>query len=271
MACALNIVTAYLWNSRTATTAARYQWNYGQVLRINGVDLPHSFQAHFSNTPIVGTAKTFIGTDGQVGIPDEYLTTGKPVYVWIFLHHAETDGETMYSVTIPVIPRPQPVDEEPTPVQQSEINQLIDALNSGVEKAETAAEAAEGSATASQASADESAGSATAAAQSASEAQTAAQSAIVAADMAGESSYNAALSAERAAASATAAAGSAADAADSADDAAESADKAEQAAGQAGYMFFHIDERGHLIYQRTPNVNVDFYLQDGHLFVEAIA
>lgn len=260
----MNVVTAYLGNNRATTTAGRYQWDYGQVLRIEGINLPYSFQTHFSNQPRVGTAKTFIGTDGAVEIPDEYLITGKTIYAWIFLHDSETDGETVYTITIPVIPRPQPVDEEPTPVQQSEINQLINALNNGVERAETAADSAEASATASQASAEESAGSATTAAQKAEEAAT--------------SAGNAAQSAQAAAASETAAGQSASAAAESeaaaqasADDAAESADRAEQAAGQSGYMFFYIDERGHLIYQRTPNVNVDFYLQDGHLFVGAIA
>lgn len=264
MSCAMNVVTAYLGNNRATTTAGRYQWDYGQVLRIEGINLPYSFQTHFSNQPRVGTAKTFIGTDRAVEIPDEYLITGKTIYAWIFLHDSETDGETVYTITIPVIPRPQPVDEEPTPVQQSEINQLINVLNNGVERAETAADNAEASATASQASAEESAGSATTAAQKAEEAAT--------------SAGNAAQSAQAAAASETAACQSASAAAESeaaaqasADDAAESADRAEQAAGQSGYMFFYIDERGHLIYQRTPNVNVDFYLQDGHLFVGAIA
>ena len=56
-----------------------------------------------------------------------------------------------------------------------------------------------------------------------------------------------------------------------ADRAEQEADKAEQAAANAGYMFFHIDEDGHLIYERTPNTQVDFYLNNGHLFVEAVA
>lgn len=56
-----------------------------------------------------------------------------------------------------------------------------------------------------------------------------------------------------------------------ADRAEEAAEKAEQAAASAGYMFFYIDDSGHLIYQRTSNTEVDFYLQNGHLFVEAAA
>ena len=55
------------------------------------------------------------------------------------------------------------------------------------------------------------------------------------------------------------------------DAAEEAAERAEQAAANAGYMFFYIDERGHLIYQRTSNTQVDFYLENGHLYVEAIA
>ena len=262
MSCAINVVSAYLGNSRTATTAARYQWNYGQVLRINGIDLPHSFQVHFSNTPKVGTATTSIGTDGEVVIPDAYLTTGKTVYAWIFLHDTETDGETMYAITIPVIPRPQPTDEEPTPVQQSEINQLIDALNSGVDKAETAADSAEAARTAAETAEGESAASATTAAQKASEA-------AISAGNAEHSAQAAAGSASNASQSATDAAASASDAAQSATEAETSADRAEQAAGQSGYMFFYIDENGHLIYQRTDNVDVDFYLSDGHLYVRA--
>lgn len=51
----------------------------------------------------------------------------------------------------------------------------------------------------------------------------------------------------------------------------DSADRAEQAAQNAGYMFFDIDENGDLIYERTTNVDVDFVIEDGDLYVEAIA
>lgn len=53
------------------------------------------------------------------------------------------------------------------------------------------------------------------------------------------------------------------------DEADDAADRAEQAAAQAGYVFVEIDENGHLILTRTENTNVDFYLSNGHLFVEA--
>ena len=47
------------------------------------------------------------------------------------------------------------------------------------------------------------------------------------------------------------------------------ADRAEQAAADAGYMEFHIDEDGHLIYEHTSNVDdIDFELINGHLILE---
>ena len=52
-------------------------------------------------------------------------------------------------------------------------------------------------------------------------------------------------------------------------EASASADKAEQAASDAGYMEFHIDDNGHLIYERTSNVDqIDFELVNGHLILE---
>lgn len=76
-------------------------------------------------------------------------------------------------------------------------------------------------------------------------------------------------SAEEAAGSAAGAKEDAAAAKESAEAAEQSADRAEQSAAQAGYMFFYIDENGDLIYQRTSNTEVDFYLDDGDLYARA--
>lgn len=72
-------------------------------------------------------------------------------------------------------------------------------------------------------------------------------------------------------ADAVAAANSADEAEQFADEAESWADAAEQSASQAGYMFFSIDANGHLILERTTNTEVDFYLDNGHLFVEVNA
>lgn len=135
-----NVIVAAFGGARFTRTVGCYQWNYGQVLRFEGLDLPSTFTVHFSNTNEAGTAKGATGRDNEVVIPDQYLTTGQNVYAWIFLHAGTDDGETVYSITIPVKKRPKPVDEEPTPVQKSQIETAIAALNAGVEAAQDAAE-----------------------------------------------------------------------------------------------------------------------------------
>ena len=135
-----NIVTAVFGGSRVVRTRALYQWDYGQVLQFSGLDLPDAYTVHFSNVGVGGTAKTMVGNADGVTIPDEYLTTGQTVYAWVYLHAGEDDGETVYSVIIPVVARPKPVEDEPTPVQQGVIDQAIAALNAGVQAAQEAAE-----------------------------------------------------------------------------------------------------------------------------------
>lgn len=136
-----NIVKASFVFGKTATTRSLRQWDYGQVLQFEGIDLPAAYTVHFANQPMSGTAKTQIGGPDGVVILDEYLTTGLPVYAWVFLHAGADDGETVYSVTIPVTKRPKPVEDEPTPVQQGAIDTAIAALNEGVETVQGIAEA----------------------------------------------------------------------------------------------------------------------------------
>lgn len=135
-----NIVTAAFGGLRTAKTRPLWQWDYGQVLQFAGLALPPTYTVHFANEQYASTAKTMVGSADGVDIPDEYLTTGLPVYAWVFLHTGADDGETVYMVTIPVNARPQPTEDEPTPVQQGVIDQAIAALNEGVETVEGIAE-----------------------------------------------------------------------------------------------------------------------------------
>lgn len=138
----------------TASTAA-WQYDYGQILKINGLQLPEVYEVHFSNTPEKGVSKTALGNADGVEIPDEYFLSGEPVYAFIYLHDTASDGETEYRIEIPVKPRPRPTHEEPTPVQRGEIEQLIAALNTATEEAEQSAEEAKTSAESAAESAEE--------------------------------------------------------------------------------------------------------------------
>lgn len=52
------------------------------------------------------------------------------------------------------------------------------------------------------------------------------------------------------------------------DTAIDAADRAEQGAANAGFVTFEIDASGHLIYTRMDIVDIDFEIENGHLFVE---
>ena len=101
-----------------------YQYDYGQILKLTGIDLPAVYEVHFSNGER-GTSTTGIGTTDGVEIPDQYLLNAGKLYVWLYTHTTEDDGETELGFWIPIIPRAQPTHEEPTPVQQTEIERLI--------------------------------------------------------------------------------------------------------------------------------------------------
>ena len=129
----LNILTAtFKPGARVCTPDKKgVQYDYGQVLRIAGLDLPEAFEVHFANTGDTTTI-TQIAQNGIVEIPDQFFRSSKQINAYIFLHDGETDGETEHKITIGVLPRPAISDEEPTPEEQSAITQAIAALQSAV-------------------------------------------------------------------------------------------------------------------------------------------
>lgn len=134
-----NEIAIYLQKGRSSVTGSLYQYDYGQRLIIKGVALPETYEVHFSND-LLGSSKTVLGDSTGVAIPDEYLTSGDNIHVWVYLHDGNADGETEYHGIINVIQRAKPTDQEPTPVQQDVITQTIAALNTGVSTVESIAE-----------------------------------------------------------------------------------------------------------------------------------
>jgi hypothetical protein len=128
-----NIAYAVFGNCNKAVTNALWQYDYGQVLQISGVELPETFEVHLCNRGNNATI-TQIGQNYQVSIPDEFLTNPTWIDAYIFLHSGLDDGETVYSISIPVSVRPMPTDDEPTPEEQSAITQAIAALNAAVQE-----------------------------------------------------------------------------------------------------------------------------------------
>ena len=121
------------------------QWNYGEVLRIQGLNLPKVVEIHFSLEKTAGQAIPRIGTtkDGvtDVVIPDSLLENEGElqdyfVYVWIYLTDA-TSGRTEHSLSIKVKARSKPEipggDDNADPFREA-----IEEVNSAAERAETA-------------------------------------------------------------------------------------------------------------------------------------
>ena len=172
MDCARNIITAnFSGGGTSATTAPLWQWDYGQALCITGIDLPAAFEVHFSTNKTGGVSTVAVGADGQVTIPSMLLTIGKSLNAWIYLSDSEGEGETEYSILIPVKARPMP--ETYDAEVSGEFDDVVRQVSEYAETAQTAADNAGASASAAAASADSAAASASAAESAKTAAETA--------------------------------------------------------------------------------------------------
>ena len=122
-----HIINISFGSNQYATAKAREQYSYGQEIAFSNIELPEVFQAYFSNSP-TGEAKPVSGQDGKVLIPDEYFLSGEPVYCYILIHDASTDGRTKYVVKIPIEPRPELTEMELTEVQRDIATEAIATL-----------------------------------------------------------------------------------------------------------------------------------------------
>ena len=124
----IHIIPAVFTSLRSVTTERREQWSYGQVLQISGdIELPETFEAHFCCDGDCETKKR-LGQNNLVKVPKMYMETGRTVLCYIFLHDAETDGRTMYTIRIPILRRPKPTDIEPSPEESDFISDAIAAM-----------------------------------------------------------------------------------------------------------------------------------------------
>lgn len=140
-----NIVIARPEGNRGCKTAALYQYDYGQVLKFEGMELPESYEVHFGNDP-AGTAVIVLGDAQGAPIPDSCLAAGRDIYAWLYLHTGTQDGETVYSVVIPVIPRAAASEGEADPVQRNALSEAVALLTHAADGAAEARRAAEAAA-----------------------------------------------------------------------------------------------------------------------------
>ena len=144
-----NIVSVKL-DSRYASTLGVWQYDYGQVLRITGPELPPAVEVQFSLDEKSGETLSRVGTtvDGvtEVKIPDELLThsatSNYRIYAYIYLTD-ETSGNTKYEITIPVRVRSKPTSPAEDPETDPDIfRETVVAVNASADRAENAANSA---------------------------------------------------------------------------------------------------------------------------------
>lgn len=138
-----NIVTVTFKDSNTATANGVRQWDYGQILRIHGLQLPTAVEVHFAlidskdSVTRIGITKDGV-TD--VVIPDSMIEAGKNIFAYVYLRDSES-GQTEYEIKIVVTTRAKP-EAFDTPEDKELFAQAIEAVNEAADRAEKAGQAA---------------------------------------------------------------------------------------------------------------------------------
>ncbi len=122
-----------------------WQYDYGQVLRIQGLNLPTAAEIHFALQETGGEAVTRIGItkDGvtDVTIPDSLLEAdgaSQDYQIYVFVYLATPDsGETTRRITLGVKSRPRP-EAFNTPGEGELFEEAIQAVNDAAKRAEDA-------------------------------------------------------------------------------------------------------------------------------------
>lgn len=138
------IVTAIFKDSTHTKVSDVWQYDYGQILRIQGLDLPTAVEVDFA---VAGASESIarIGTtkDGvtDVVIPDSLIETGKNLVAYIYLRDAES-GNTEYQIDMLVTKRAKP-EAYDRPEDKELFGQAIEAVNTAADRAEKARQTAQ--------------------------------------------------------------------------------------------------------------------------------
>lgn len=138
------IITAVFNGFKNIKVSDVWQWDYGQILRIQGLDLPTAVEVDFA---IAGASESIarIGTtkDGvtDVVIPDSLIETGKNLVAYIYLRDSES-GNTEYQIDMLVTKRAKP-EAYDRPEDKELFGQAIEAVNTAADRAEKAGQTAQ--------------------------------------------------------------------------------------------------------------------------------
>lgn len=142
-----NIIRAVFEQNSYTATATRadgkpiWQWNYGQILQLHGLDLPKAVEVHFSHSNIGGDALIRIGTTTdkitEVAIPESFLEHSGKVTAYVYcstVDHGQTEYKTYFRVEARA--KPEAWDK---PEDAELFHETIEVVNEAADRAETAA------------------------------------------------------------------------------------------------------------------------------------
>lgn len=139
------MIVANFENDTYKRVTGLWQWDYGQVLRIQGLNLPKAVEIHFSLQESGGEAKKRVGftKDGvtDVVIPESMLENEEAIddynaYAFVYLTD-DASGQTEYKICMPVKARPKP-EAFDKPEDGEIFREAIKAVNDAAERAESA-------------------------------------------------------------------------------------------------------------------------------------
>ena len=131
-----NIVRAVVKpGSDYTVTSPIMKENKGQILLIEGLDLPEVYEIDFSNDRHHGSSITMIGNADGVLIPTQFIKTGRDVFAFYY-YVGDGFGQTEHIFRLPNGYRPDRTEEVPEPEEESTIDQAIAAVNEAVDTAQ---------------------------------------------------------------------------------------------------------------------------------------
>lgn len=145
------VIANFTQDEKTKYVEGLDQYDYGQVLRIQGLNLPTAVEIHFGLDETGGTTVTRIGTTKNgvtdVPIPDsmlenEDIANDYSIYAFVYLTD-DTSGQTEYKITLKVKARPKP--EVPGGGDNPDIfHEAVEAVRESMEAAAESEKQAEG-------------------------------------------------------------------------------------------------------------------------------
>ena len=142
----MNIIPVELKTEQPHVYTGVYQYDYGQILQINGENLPQAAEVQFSLQDQGGQTETRVGvtTDDvlKVQVPDKMLknegaTENYRIFAYLYITDGKS-GNTEYKITIHVTSRPAPGEITEDPDEPHILDEAVNAVNAAAERAETA-------------------------------------------------------------------------------------------------------------------------------------